>query len=46
MVESGFCHHAPFEYEYRCTEYEYEFPDEQSTVGTIHILSIGVTENW
>lgn len=37
MVESCFRHHAPFEYEYdylcteyecRCTECEYDFPDE------------------
>ena len=32
MVESRFCHHASFEYEYeyRCTEYEYDCPDEQA----------------
>ena len=31
VVESQFCHHAPFEYEYeyRCTEYEYDLPDER-----------------
>ena len=29
IVERRFCHHAPFEYEYRGTEYEYESPEEQ-----------------
>jgi hypothetical protein len=31
MIESRFCHHDPFEYEYeyRCTEYEYDLPDER-----------------
>jgi hypothetical protein len=31
MVESWFCHHVSceYEYEYRCTEYEYDFPDER-----------------
>ena len=30
MIESWFRHHDPFEYEYeyRCTEYEYDCPDE------------------
>ncbi|MBN1854040.1 MAG: hypothetical protein JW829_15020, partial [Pirellulales bacterium] len=30
MIESWYCHHDPFEYEYeyRCTEYEYDCPDE------------------
>ncbi len=28
MIESRFCHHDPFEYEYRCTEYEYDCLDE------------------
>jgi hypothetical protein len=26
-------HHAPFEYEYRCTEYEYDLPDERGDMG-------------
>ena len=31
MIESWFCHHDPFEYEYeyRCPEYEYDCPDER-----------------
>lgn len=29
MVESSFCHHEILEYEYRCTQYEYDFPDER-----------------
>ena len=30
MIERRFCHHDPVEYEYRCTEYEYDCPDEQA----------------
>jgi hypothetical protein len=32
MIERRFCHHDPveYEYEYRCTEYEYDCPDELS----------------
>ena len=31
MIERRFCHHDPveYEYEYRCTEYEYDCPDER-----------------
>ena len=31
MIERRFCHHDPveFEYEYRCTEYEYDCPAER-----------------
>jgi hypothetical protein len=31
VIEGRFCHHDPFEYEYeyRCTEYEYDCPDER-----------------
>ncbi len=29
MIESWFRHHDPFEYEYRCTEYEYDCPEER-----------------
>ncbi len=28
MIERWFCHHALVEYEYRRTEYDYEFPHE------------------
>lgn len=28
MIESRFYHHDPFEYEYRCTENEYDCPNE------------------
>ena len=30
LIESWFRHHDPFEYEYRCTEYEYDCPDEST----------------
>ena len=35
IIECRFCHHAPFEYEYRCTEYEYDHPDERSITSII-----------
>ncbi len=28
MSKDRFCHHGPFEYEYRCTKYGYDYPDE------------------
>ncbi len=30
VVENRWRHRGPFEYEYRCTEYEYDFPDERN----------------
>jgi hypothetical protein len=36
MIERRFCPHDPveheYEYEYRCTEYEYDRPDEPTSV--------------
>ena len=34
MIDRRFCHHDPveYEYEYRCTEYEYDCPGEQGGV--------------
>ena len=29
-VENRMLHRDPFEYEYRCTEYEYDFPNEHT----------------
>ncbi len=31
MIEDRFCYHDPFEYEYRCTEYKYDSPDESAS---------------
>ena len=39
MIESRFCRHDPFEYEYRCTEYEY---DSSAVLVLDYLLSYGL----
>ena len=49
MIERRFCHHDPVEYEYRCTEYEYDqgyvflrIPGLRLVARVVLVLSIAV----
>jgi len=45
VVESRLGHRGPFEYEYeyRCTEYEYDVPDERRFMGPADFESDGIS---
>ncbi len=51
MIERRFCHHDPveYEYEYRCTEHEYDCPDEpQNNASTSESVTArdGSSRSW